>query len=226
MVFRLLSRTVLLPAAGLATGFMSSATMVPATAEQDQPVVRQIADERNAAKDVTGQKNAVGSLSQLKNTHDGEMLYEKMSRPVRENTVSQGILYGTDKLVMDPNIFLDSKQGKLTAYYHLGPGLANEKKKVHQGLLALILDEALCFCGFPSLPNGLGVTARLSITYLKDIPLDSTVVLKAQVVEAKGRKCIIQGVLESPSNPGVVYARARCLLVEPKWMKHARRIFT
>lgn len=128
--------------------------------------------------------------------------------------------------------------------YHLGAELGNRDGNVHKGLLSLLLDEALCYCGFPLLPSKRGVTARLSLEFLEDIPVDTTIMLKASVKEIKGRKCIIEGHLEqfpseSPSKNGIKnwnllriwgsndkrevakkFANANCVLVEPTWFKY------
>ncbi|QLQ79084.1 hypothetical protein HG537_0B04320 [Torulaspora globosa] len=144
--------------------------------------------------------------------------------------VGQGVLFGPDKLAIDPLILTNTKKHEVVIFYHLGKDLGNEKGKIHKGVLSLILDEALCYCGFPTLPSKRGVTAKLDIQFDKDIPADSTIVLKARVSEFKGRKCVIEGTLESlptvynswinalwrPSQ----YAKAKCILVEPRWFKY------
>lgn len=161
---------------------------------------------------------------------------EKIPAGHREYHVGQGLLYGSSKLEIDPVVFSNAEEKTLSVIYHLGQNLSNEKGKVHKGVLSLLLDEGLCYCGFPTLPNKRGVTASLEINFEKDVPLDSTIVLNARVVENKGRKCIIEGTLQSPplpegswlsSIPGwiykskpTVYATAKCVLVEPRWFKY------
>lgn len=148
--------------------------------------------------------------------------------------VGQGQLFGPGKLEIDPLVFMNEKQGEITVFYHLGKDLSNERGQIHKGVLSLLLDEGLCFCGFPKLPSKRGVTAKLNIEFDKEIPQDSTIVLKAHVSESKGRKCIIDGSLESipqrnilnkilgqkGSNNGTIYVRSKCILVEPKWFKY------
>lgn len=148
--------------------------------------------------------------------------------------VGQGQLFGPGKLEIDPLIFLNKEAGEITVFYHLGKDLSNAEGKIHKGILSLLLDEGLCFCGFPKLPSKRGVTALLSLNFEKDIPADSTVILRAKVSESKGRKCIIDGTLEAvpyrnplgrlvgmgTPNHGEVYVRSKCILVEPKWFKY------
>ncbi|SMN21305.1 similar to Saccharomyces cerevisiae YBL095W Putative protein of unknown function [Maudiozyma saulgeensis] len=148
--------------------------------------------------------------------------------------VGQGQLFGPGKLEIDPLVFMNEKKGEIVVFYHLGKDLANERGQIHKGVLSLLLDEGLCFCGFPKLPNRRGVTAKLSIEFAKEIPQDSTIVLKAHVSDSKGRKCIIDGSLESipqrnifnkilrqgGSGNGTIFVRSKCILVEPKWFKY------
>ncbi|CAB4255905.1 similar to Saccharomyces cerevisiae YBL095W Putative protein of unknown function [Maudiozyma barnettii] len=148
--------------------------------------------------------------------------------------VGQGQLFGPGKLEIDPLVFMNEKKGEIVVFYHLGKDLGNERGQIHKGVLSLLLDEGLCFCGFPRLPNKRGVTAKLSIEFAKEIPQDSTIVLRAHVSESKGRKCIIDGSLESlpqrniinkilrqgGSSDGTIYVKSKCILVEPKWFKY------
>lgn len=134
-----------------------------------------------------------------------------------ENHVGQGFLFGPKHLEVDPIVFTNRTDKTLVGFYHLGKNLVGYDEKIHNGLIATLLDETLCFCGFPFLPNKRGVTARLSVDYLGKAERDSAVVLYAKVVQQKGRKCIIDGNIETVD--GREIARARCVLVEPKWFK-------
>ncbi|SCU97611.1 LADA_0H07184g1_1 [Lachancea dasiensis] len=157
---------------------------------------------------------------------------EKISQPHRDSHVGQGLLYGPGRLEIDPLVLHDPDSQELVVFYHLGHNLNNEKGKVHKGVVALLLDEALCYCGFPTLPNKAGVTAKLDINFCHDVPTDCTVVLKAHVIESRGRKCVIGGSLQTlPSRSwytpwkaesSTVLATATCILVEPKWFKYAK----
>ncbi|KAK6465086.1 HotDog domain-containing protein [Scheffersomyces coipomensis] len=141
-----------------------------------------------------------------------------------KNYVGTGLLFGPDLFEIDPIVFLNEKQGELTSFYHLGDKLISQDGKIHNGIVSTILDEGLCSCGFPLLPSKKGVTASLSIDFKNQAPPGSTVVLRAKVVEAKGRKVVIEGNLETlPFNKDetpIQIAHSRCILVEPKWFKY------
>lgn len=135
---------------------------------------------------------------------------------------------------------------ELSCYFHLGKQLLNpEDKTTYKGALSLVMDEVLCFTGFPKLPHKKGVTASLQLDFLNDeIPVDQLLVLNCKIKEQKGRKCITTCELlpvrehanESTSSTGLlryfscfsnapppssnVLARGTCVLVEPKWFKY------
>lgn len=141
-----------------------------------------------------------------------------------KNSVGSGILFGPNLMEIDPIIFLNREKGELTAFYHLGRQLVSQDGQIHNGVVSTILDEGLCTCGFPLLPSKKGVTAKLSIDFKNQIPPESTVVLRAKVKEAKGRKVVIHGDLETyPLQEGeqpLLIAQSQCILVEPKWFKY------
>ncbi|ANZ77320.1 BA75_04479T0 [Komagataella pastoris] len=153
-------------------------------------------------------------------THS-EILPEQMLT----NHVSQGIMAGERHLEIDPIVFLDEEGGRIRVFYQLGSDLVGSDNKIHNGLIATLLDEQLCLCGFKKLPSGKGVTAQLTINFENKVDPGSTVVLKGQVMEAKGRKCIIKGNIETLSyndrqEESTNIASAQCVLVEPKWFKY------
>lgn len=139
------------------------------------------------------------------------------------NYVGSGLLFGPNLLEIDPIIFVNSKAGELTSFYHLGEKLVSQDGNIHNGVVSTILDEGLCTCGFPLLPSNKGVTAKLSIDFKNQAPPGSTVVLRAKVKESKGRKVVIHGALETLPFSGeqpVKIAESHCILVEPKWFKY------
>lgn len=136
---------------------------------------------------------------------------------------------------------------ELSCYFHLGKQLLNpEDKTTYKGALSLVMDEVLCFTGFPKLPHKKGVTASLQLDFLKDeIPVDQLLVLNCKIKEQKGRKCVttcellpVREHLNEPAGSTVilsyfsffksnssapasnVLARGTCVLVEPKWFKY------
>ncbi|AET40976.1 Mrx3p Ecym_7126 [Eremothecium cymbalariae DBVPG len=227
MLFRLINRTFILPSAGFAAGFISFGQAWQTGSESQGQGPRNESEQRVDILDRLAQTEEFKKL-----TENFVMMRQSELVPGkhRNNSISQGLLFGRNHIEIDPVIFQDHENRSMTAFYHLGEGLSSENGNIHKGVLALLLDEALCFCGFPTLPNKKGVTGRLNIKYQRDIPADSTLALRAHVVETKGRKCIIKGTLESVpekssswklgSGSPTVYAEAECILVEPRWYKY------
>ncbi|SCW00104.1 LAFE_0B09538g1_1 [Lachancea fermentati] len=232
MALRIATNWVLAPALGFTLGVCTFLEPWPPADDQGLGTItlkRPLAHQRLDILDQIHQHPEFRSL--VANRHVARWHQsEKIPHAHRDYHVAQGLLYGPGHLEIDPLVFHDENTKELIVFYHLGPNLGNENNRVHKGVLALLLDEALCYCGFPSLPNKRGVTARLSIDYARDVPVDSTVVLRAHVHEASGRKCVIKGTLETlPAkrwwNPlgretSTVLASATCILVEPKWFKY------
>lgn len=135
------------------------------------------------------------------------------------NLVTAGLLFGKGLLEIDPIIF-DNTKGEYYSFNHIGDKLISDDGKVHNGITATLLDEGLCGAGFPFLPSKKGVTANLSINFENQIPPASNVVLKAKVIEHKGRKVKIAGSLQTLSDDPITIATATCVLVEPKWFKY------
>lgn len=140
-----------------------------------------------------------------------------------DNYINTGLLAGPELFEIDPVAFLDTETGEITSFYHLGAKLSSLDGQIHNGVTSTILDEGLCTAGFPLLPSKKGTTGRLSINFRNQAPPNSTLVLRAKVTEAKGRKVTISGHLETlpatGSDKPVVIADAVCILVEPRWFK-------
>lgn len=165
---------------------------------------------------------------QLMNDTDYERYYKSDTFPDqhRSNYVASGLLFGPDLFEIDPIVFIKKSTGELTSFYHLGDKLISQDGQIHNGIVSTILDEGLCSAGFPLLPSKRGVTAKLSIDFRNQAPPNSTVMLKAKVVELKGRKVVIHGYLETlpirPADAKIRIADSDCILVEPKWFKYFR----
>lgn len=150
---------------------------------------------------------------------------------VKEYSLTAGTLAGTN-LIYDTPITLSRKQisapsesaePEYIVLYHLGSKLCGHSGIIHGGLLATLLDESLCRCGFRSLPNKVGVTAQLNLKYLAPTPAESFVVLQAWATEAQGRKVTVKGTLNVVKGEPQEYeikktVEAECLVVEPKWV--------
>lgn len=137
----------------------------------------------------------------------------------RKNYVTTGILSGESYFEIDPVCFVNSNRKEFTSFHHLGSKLILSDGQIHNGIVSTLLDEGLCACGFPSLPVKKGVTGSLSIDFKNQAKPESNVVLKAKVVQVKGRKVVIEGNL-SDLDTGEEIASAKCVLVQPKWFKY------
>ncbi|KAF5095619.1 hypothetical protein D0Z00_003065 [Geotrichum galactomycetum] len=139
--------------------------------------------------------------------------------------------------VIDPTSPTPATVAEYIVIYHLGSKLCGHKDIIHGGLLATLLDESLCRCGFPLLPNKLGVTASLNIKYIAPTPADSIVVLHAWATKLNGRKVTVNGTLSTLGDAaddvdldsvtletadqvfGIKNtAAAEALVIEPRWV--------
>ncbi|SCU87087.1 LAMI_0D04676g1_1 [Lachancea mirantina] len=233
MTSRLLLRWIVTPTAGFTLGCACFLRPWPPTKDERLGTVTLKRPLEQQRHDVLAQIQNDPEYSAL--VANGDVHHfsqsEKIPHAHRDYHVGQGLLYGKGHLEIDPLLFHDLNTRELVVFYHLGHNLGNERGNVHKGIVALLMDEALCYCGFPTLPSKRGVTARLDLTFAHDVPADSTVVLRARVRETKGRKCVIDGTLESlpatrpwynPWGPTkrTQIASGTCILVEPKWFKH------
>lgn len=177
--------------------------------------------------DILAQIEKLDLYKQLESDADVIKHYRSAKLPQQHvpNHVGSGLLFGPHLFEVDPVVFLNEKEGEITAFYHLGSKLVSLDGRLHNGVTATILDEGLCTCGFSKLPSKMGVTANLSIDFKHQAQPDSTLVLKAKVVEKKGRKVVIEGNLSTFPFDGsrpMEIASSRCVLVEPKWFKFLR----
>lgn len=148
----------------------------------------------------------------------------------RRSFVPTGLLSGADLFGIDPIIFTNPEKKTLTGFYHLGKEMVSHDGQIHNGAILTIMDGELCKCGFPELPSKRGVTASLELNFHNQAQPNSIAMLSARVVEIKGRKVVIEGVLEElPSLKKnsdtqlpvpVIIATSRCVLVEPRWFKY------
>lgn len=149
-------------------------------------------------------------------------------------SLTAGTLVGDDLIAKTPCVIRtkqevadETGESELFAFYYLGERLCGHKGIIHGGLLATIMDEGLCQCGFPLLPNKIGVTAKLDLTYLAPVSAGGIILLKAKTSKAEGRKCWVEGEIRTVEHGEkyngediddlVVNTKANLLVVEPKW---------
>lgn len=66
------------------------------------------------------------------------------------------------------------------------PGIA------HGGILATLLDEALCMTAYAKLGTPV-VTGELTVRYLKPVPVETPIVARGHIAEDRGRSVFIEG---------------------------------
>lgn len=82
---------------------------------------------------------------------------------------------------------------------------------VHGGILATLLDEVSIYACMAQ--GGHFVTAGINIRYLKPVPVDRELVVRAEVIESRRRKRSVRARLELD---GVVHAEAEATVMQVK----------
>jgi acyl-coenzyme A thioesterase PaaI-like protein len=108
-------------------------------------------------------------------------------------------------------------EGDAAAFLHLGRSMCGHDGLIHGGLLGTVMDETLARTAFYALPSRVGVTARLELDYRAPVKADQFVVVRTRRIEAKGRKAIVEGTMETLD--GKVLVNAKAIFVEPKFAK-------
>jgi 3'-phosphoadenosine 5'-phosphosulfate synthase len=143
----------------------------------------------------------------------------KINEAYRNASLTSGVLSGPGRIEVPPYVWTEEGGKSLVSILYLGPELCGYPGLVHGGLLATLLDEGLARCSFEALPNGLGMTASLTINYRKPSPAENYVVLRAKTVKVEGRKAWVEGHIETLPVNGeapVVLVEAEALMIEPK----------
>ncbi|KAJ6518554.1 mitochondrial protein [Mycena vulgaris] len=165
---------------------------------------------------------ALPVLAVLRTRPDADEWYEtrphqQLPAEGRANKLTAGALRGPGKLALFPLARVKKDESEALIFIHLGRGLCGHDGIIHGGLLATLLDEALARNAILNLPQKVGVTATLSLTYRAPTRADQFVILKTQLVEAKGRKAIVSGRVEDLE--GTLLVEAKALFIEPRYAK-------
>eukprot|EP01025_Chloroclados_australasicus_P067076 TRINITY_DN9272_c0_g1_i1.p1 TRINITY_DN9272_c0_g1~~TRINITY_DN9272_c0_g1_i1.p1 ORF type:complete len:304 (-),score=19.66 TRINITY_DN9272_c0_g1_i1:414-1325(-) len=118
--------------------------------------------------------------------------------------------------------FYDDTRNKYYCILHFGDNVCGYPGTVHGGMSAAVLDEVfggLYVCMFGR--GNLGVrppyfTAKLEVNYIKKVPVDSVLLIEAQVDEIEGRKLWMSASVRDQLN-GKEFVQSRALFVSPKW---------
>lgn len=125
----------------------------------------------------------------------------------------------------------ETKNNKAYTFFHLGNELTGHAGIVHGGMLATLLDELTCRLAFLNFKSRLGVTALLKINYRQPCYANSHIMVKCEVVNKKGRKCLVRGTIYkfNPDSDGTIedplnlLTECECLVVEPKWVDQMKK---
>ncbi|KAF8551307.1 Thioesterase/thiol ester dehydrase-isomerase [Imleria badia] len=143
--------------------------------------------------------------------------YKHFPEERRVNNLSAGALRGPGKLALMPMVRARWDETEAVAIVHVGRGLCGHDGIVHGGLLATLLDESLARTAINNLPDKIGVTAKLSITYRAPTFADQFIVIKVRLDEKNGRKATVSGRVEDLK--GNLLVEANALFVQPKYSK-------
>ncbi|KAJ6608899.1 HotDog domain-containing protein [Mycena sp. CBHHK59/15] len=161
--------------------------------------------------------HSLPALRALRERADADEWYE--TRPhqhlpadVRGNKLTAGALRGSGKLAR-----VKKDESEAVVFAHLGRGLCGHDGIVHGGLLATLLDEALARNAIMNLPEKVGVTATLSLSYRAPTRADQFVLINTALVERKGRKAMVSGRIEDLE--GTLLVEAQAMFIQPRYAK-------
>ncbi|KAK0451731.1 Thioesterase/thiol ester dehydrase-isomerase [Armillaria borealis] len=159
-------------------------------------------------------------LQKARKAEDADEWYE--TRPYtnfpedrRVNNLTAGALRGPGKLALPPVVRAKRDESEAWIFAHLGRSLCGHDGIIHGGLLATLLDESLGRLAIVNLPEKVGVTATLSLTYKAPTIADQFVVIKTSLQELQGRKITVTGRIEDLE--GKILVEASALFVQPKY---------
>ena len=87
------------------------------------------------------------------------------------------------------------------------------KNVVHGGIISAILDDAIIWAVYAS-RKSLGMTAELTVRFLKPVPMNKKFSVQGELVQDKGRLWIGKGYMKDKD--GKIYAEARAKVVPVK----------
>ncbi|KAH9856852.1 Thioesterase/thiol ester dehydrase-isomerase [Lenzites betulinus] len=143
--------------------------------------------------------------------------YLSLPEERRVNTLTAGTLKGPGKLALPPLVRSRHDVTENWTFIHVGRALCGHEGVVHGGLLATLLDESLARVAILNLPEKVGVTATLNISYKAPTLAHQFIVIKVKLDEAKGRKARVSATVEDMD--GKVLAEANALFVQPRYAK-------
>uniref|UniRef100_A0A7S3YQK1 Acyl-coenzyme A thioesterase THEM4 n=1 Tax=Lotharella globosa TaxID=91324 RepID=A0A7S3YQK1_9EUKA len=114
-----------------------------------------------------------------------------------------------------PMVFLWSPSRKLlTGTAKFGPLVEGPKLRAHGASIAMVFDEILAYPVWREIDEkyGMGVTAKLSVSYKAALPLKSTAKFECRVVKKEGRKWFVTAEITDMKGE-TVYATGEALFI-------------
>jgi len=151
----------------------------------------------------------------------------KVPEEIRHHNLTAGTLAGPDKIVVPPYYFIENGGKSMVCIFYVGSNLSGHPGIIHGGFLATMLDEGLARCAFAAMPNKVGVTAQLNISYRKPTMAGQFLVLIAKTTKVEGRKGWAEGWIEPLEGLDLQgeeriksrLVEANALFIEPKHAK-------
>ncbi|WAQ82617.1 hypothetical protein PtA15_2A934 [Puccinia triticina] len=149
--------------------------------------------------------------------------FNKLGRHQMAHSLTYSTLRGSGKFAIPPIVFINKDKTEAVVIVHVGDMMCGHEGIVHGGLLATICDEGLAALAFSNLPNMIGVTASLKLSYKKSVLANQFIILRSWLPGDRapnGRKVWADGRIENLA--GDVLVEAESLFVEPKGAKFIR----
>ena len=179
---------LLIPSVGLMAG-LSFMKPWPRLDKLKQDHEDRLVEDPNAIKQLN---KHLGSVYKIGDSDSADYKISKQSELIPKehshNHVGINLFRHPERFCIDP-VFVrhkipDNYNGyELSCYFQLGKQFVDDNNSnTYKGALTLIMDEVLCFTGFPKLPNKRGVTAALEIDFMDHkIPADQLLVLNCKI---------------------------------------------
>jgi acyl-coenzyme A thioesterase PaaI-like protein len=104
--------------------------------------------------------------------------------------------------------------GGVVAEVSLGPAYEGPPGLLHGGMSGLLMDE---FLGAAANAAGLfGLTAHLELDYRRPVPLETPLVMRAQITDTGGRRTVAAGTIALAAAPDRPLVEARAVFVVPR----------
>ncbi|KAK7440797.1 hypothetical protein VKT23_016875 [Stygiomarasmius scandens] len=171
-------------------------------------------------QNIENQLQSLSLLQSLRSSSSAEEWYE--SRPYsnfpedkRLHHLTAGALRGPGRLAIPPLVRARYDESESMVFIHLGRGLCGHDGIVHGGLLATLLDETMARTAINNLPERIGVTATLDLSYRAPTKADQFVVIKTKLIDVKGRKANVEARVEDMN--GTLLVEAKAMFVQPRY---------